>query len=134
MQSRRPPVRRRERVEPTPETAAKLSDDPLRYWLERGDLTPDHERACYAIRRAVHALTLPVAVRAQNLERRDRASGEWTDAMSALIERYCDWADAMHRRRLSVCRALDSIMDDGYRWPRLDTLRAALDVWLRLGY
>ena len=119
----------------TDETRARLQQDPLQRLRETGFLSPEHEAACYAIRAAVRALTATVALRVQCFERMDRGHGEWSEELSSLVERYCDWADAMHRRGLSVIKALDALMDDGLS-PRGNpmVIRQALDIWVRLRF
>lgn len=132
----RPPMRE-ERVCPTPETAIKLRRDPVQEAAaafresdgKRG-LAPEQEQALFGIRRAYALITAPVRVRVQLYERRDRAHSELSKAAWALIDRYCDWGDAVHARGLSVMRALDLILDDGERENLpLDEVAEFLSLW-----
>ena len=116
----------------TEETRARLQQDPIQRLRETGFLTPEHGSACYSIRSAVRALTAPVALRIQCFERMDRSHGEWPEELSNLIERYCDWADEMHRKGLSVIKALDALLDDGLTSQGNPmVIRQALDVWIK---
>lgn len=126
-------VRRVDRVEPTPETLAKLKPDPLLR------LEPDYQRAALEIERAYLLITAPVAERIADLDSVRATRSEWTGAQSALIERYCDWverlgkANSAHRLagkpgRFRVSLVLDMIVDRSFG--PMDMLLRALDFWL----
>lgn len=133
------PPRRVERIEATPETRAKLTRDPLFELMlaeqreEGSGLTSDQWGAAIQIREAYEILTAPVALRLHRYEP-EIASGrsEWGRRASALVEAYCDWGDAVHRRGLSVIRILDMLHED--RPVELETLRVALDLWPHVRY
>lgn len=100
----------RDRVEPTPETLAKLKPDFLAESL--GMETP-HYRAAVEIRDAYRWITRPVDIQIRDhfaAPVGGQSSGDDEDPRS--VKRYNDWCDEMDRRKIPVGRVLDFVIDE----------------------
>lgn len=149
--ARRQAVRREERVGATPQTLAKLKPDPIMVmrlqWDRAGDdprawggpvrpgLSAEHEDAVMSIRDACQIITGHLDTRLASWMRKDKSyeGDNWPDPVKRLVEKFNDWADAMHRKHLSVMCALDNIIDEGPGWvPNEAVLKSACEVWCNL--
>ena len=108
-----------ENVAPTPETARKLTFDPLLALFHAGTITGTHLRCADEIATAFMLLTLPVSLRASNPGR--EATGDmfgqmdrWAETLEKrgkLFDKYKAWRNAMRRKRMNFSLASAVIMD-----------------------
>lgn len=96
-------VTKEDRIEPTPETLAKLQPDPVLWLVENYPVlfTKDHERAAKEIEACVRLLAGPVMVRAQDIRHIGRSRPvEYSKRQVAMLCDYANWQDELRVRRL----------------------------------
>jgi hypothetical protein len=112
--TRRAPVVREERVEPTPETVAKLVPDPIQGLFERGLITSEHTTAAAEIRAIYLAVVGSLFCRGRDYsDCRVRTRGNIPERLAVLHrDRYKPWTIAMGRR----LPAIMDILIEGHHW------------------
>lgn len=108
--TKRHEVRREDRADPTPETAAKLLPDSLAH------LAPEYQRAAGEIERAYRLCVGKLMAKAADPESLGRGKHEMTDEQAALVSRYRDWAAELERRRIPIHPLLNIIVDAVPAW------------------
>lgn len=98
----------KERVEPTPETVAKLKPCSLSF------LEPDLQRAGYLIGDAFAAITLGIGFKINDLITVGKGvmTPEFTDRVAENILAYRKWVEEMNRRKLVISPVLDVCYDN----------------------
>lgn len=126
--ARRAPVSRVDRIEPTPETLAKLVPDQIRVLFDKGRLHHEHTRAVGEIRAVFHAVTTNLFARAKDYRLRGYSPPCLpNDLAEAHRDRYKPWAQQMGRRLpLLIDAIIDGRRIDG------DLLIDALDAYVAL--
>lgn len=107
------------KVGPTPETARKLTFDPLLALYHAGTITGTHLHCAEEIATAFMLLTLPVSMRLSNPGREGTSDpvgrmDQWAEALEKrwkLIARYNGWRKTMRRAKVSFGIAEAVIMD-----------------------
>jgi hypothetical protein len=135
---RRARVERAERVQPTPETLAKLKPwtmaELLRLGPEGGGIDPVQHEAAIEIVDAFKALTKELGYRPLDLERVGRGTTEMGPRELRLATIYLAWASAYQRRWLVRPHVVvEWIEDERHIDPgAMSLLRGALDLWDRI--
>jgi hypothetical protein len=100
--TRREPVRREERIEPTPETLAKLQPDPIHVLFDKGILTDEQTNAVVEIRAIYFAIVGGMFTRAKDYRRAGYSKPELPDWVDAKYANYRAWAEQMGPFRLPI--------------------------------
>ena len=117
MPKKRPP--KVENVAPTPETARKLTFDPLLALYRAGTISGTHLHCADEIATAFTLLTLPVSLRLSNPGSEVRSDpigteARWVETLEKrgkLFDRYKTWRQAMKSKRRGISIALAIIID-----------------------
>jgi hypothetical protein len=110
--SKREPVRREERVEPTPETLAKLIPDPIQELFDKGLITGEHTTAAAEIRAIYFAVVGSLFCRGRDYRVFGRGRGNMPERLAVLHrDRYKPWARSMGA---NLCLMIDALIDG--RW------------------
>jgi hypothetical protein len=107
--SKREPVRREERIEPTPETLAKLQPDPIHVLFDKGILTSEQTDAVVEIRSIYFAIVGSLFTRAKDYRRIGYAKPELPGWVNDLYGNYREWCSDMGPFRLPII--MDTIID-----------------------
>jgi hypothetical protein len=125
--SRREPVIREERVEPTPETVAKLVPDPVHVLFDKGILTSDQTDAVAEIRAIYFAIVGSLFTRAKDYRRMGYSKPELPGWVNDLYGNYRDWCAQMGPFRLPII--MDTIIDG--KPAVVEILLDGLDAYIR---
>src|SRR5262245_21620400 len=94
--TKREPVRRDERIEPTPETVAKLLPDPIQELFDKGLITSEHTTAAAEIRAIYFAVVGSLFCRGRDYRVFGRGRGQMPDGLADKhAKRYLPWARSM---------------------------------------
>ncbi|MFC7048443.1 hypothetical protein [Emcibacter nanhaiensis] len=137
-------------VGPTPETAGKLAQDPLKSYETRGILSSRQVWAAHAIRRAYRLITEGIGPRVtsfadvmvQNSRRTNLRESDWE---VDLKERYADWVDRMTAEKLMVGPVFDMVVEEtslaaiDRKWRRRKGwakthLQQSLDLYIKVAH
>lgn len=104
---RRIPVLREERVEPTPETVAKLTPDPVQSLYDRGLIQSEHTAAALEIRAIYFAVVGSLFARANDPSRIGFSKAQMSDRLAVIHrDRYKPWCAAMGQKLPFIMDAL----------------------------
>jgi hypothetical protein len=125
--ARREPVNREERIEPTPETLAKLRPDPIHVLFDKGILTSEQTDAVAEIRAIYFAIVGSLFTRAKDYRRIGYTKPELPGWVNDLYGNYREWCADMGPFRLPII--MDTIIDG--RPPVIEILLDGLDAYIR---